>query len=280
MPKRSNTFQRLIKFLHKYKTPDVEIIESCELKERISGEKREVDICLKSKVGDYSIIISIECIDKTRKADKPWVEMMKAKHEKLETNSLVLVSKKGFYKPALDLCKEYGIKAYTIEEVENSKSIYSVKTLNCKIDKVNILLLEQNGSIKNVATVPINDIYNKNSEIIANVFDLVTEMLNNKHVSEKFLLEGTEEHDRFIIRWDNKHEVPIYMKKVDSSELDLIKAIVIQGCPYFNIKKIDTQSGKFGELAFVYGETSLNSKNMFFLGIKEGNEETINVYTE
>ena len=92
------------------------MVESEFLHHRMMGDKREVDIVIRSMVAEHPVVVSIECIEQGRPADQPWVEKMKAKHEHLETSKLVLVSLSGFYEPALKLAALYGISTYTPEE--------------------------------------------------------------------------------------------------------------------------------------------------------------------
>jgi hypothetical protein len=116
MPKRSNKFQKLITAIHACIANDISVEESAFLVDRETGEKREVDILLKSQLGDYSVVLSVEVNDRSRRAGSGWVEEMAAKHQALLTNKLVLVSRSGFTKPAMKKAKARGIEALTIEE--------------------------------------------------------------------------------------------------------------------------------------------------------------------
>ena len=100
MPKRSNQFQKLVAALHACLASDVEIEEEALLVDRDTGEKREVDIILRTEAGGYPLIVSIEVCATTRRLDTPWVETMAKKHEALPTNKLVLISQSGFTKVA------------------------------------------------------------------------------------------------------------------------------------------------------------------------------------
>jgi len=116
MPKRSNKFQKLITAIHGCIANDVSVEESAFLVDRETGEKREVDIVLKSKLGDYPVVLSVEVNDRSRRAGSGWVEEMAGKHQALQTNKLVLVSRSGFTKPAMQKAKVREIEALTIEE--------------------------------------------------------------------------------------------------------------------------------------------------------------------
>jgi len=116
MPKRSNKFQKLITAIHACIAHDVSVNESAFLVDKETGKEREVDILLKSQLGDYSVVLSVEVNDRSRQAGSGWVEEMAGKHQALLTNKLVLVSRSGFTKPAMEKAKIRGIEALTIEE--------------------------------------------------------------------------------------------------------------------------------------------------------------------
>lgn len=116
MPKRSNKFQKLITAIHGCIANDVSVEESDFLVDRETGKNREVDIVLKSQLGDYPVVLSVEVTNRSRRAGSGWVEEMAGKHQALQTNKLVLVSRLGFTKPAMEKAKAREIEALTIEE--------------------------------------------------------------------------------------------------------------------------------------------------------------------
>jgi hypothetical protein len=116
MPKRTNKFQKLITAIHACIANNGSVEESAFLVDKESGENREVDILIKSLIADCPIAISVEVIDRIRKAGSDWVEEMAAKHQALLMDKLVLVSRSGFTKPALAKAKFKGIDTLTIEE--------------------------------------------------------------------------------------------------------------------------------------------------------------------
>jgi hypothetical protein len=116
MPARSTPFQTLVHHIQSHLAPGASVQESAMMKHRLTGEEREVDVVLRSPVGEHSIVVSIECIDQSRPADTTWVEQMKTKHDHLETDRLILVSRSGFYGPALTLAATLGIRTYTPDE--------------------------------------------------------------------------------------------------------------------------------------------------------------------
>jgi len=119
MPARTNEFQKLIYLVKHNLANGATVTESRMLIDLIAGDEVEVDVCVEGSIGDDPVKICIECRDRSRKADKNWVHEMKAKHDRLPTNVLVLASSKGFTKKALELARSYGIQTVTLEEVQN-----------------------------------------------------------------------------------------------------------------------------------------------------------------
>jgi hypothetical protein len=146
MPKRSTDFQMLVTLINGCLRDSGKVEESALLVDKTSGEKREVDVLITSDIADYPVNISVEVRDRARKADITWVEEMHAKHSHLPTDKLVLVSRRGFSKRALDKAKFYGIEAITFEEAletdwdlatrMTSSGVMTVTTINYRCSAV------------------------------------------------------------------------------------------------------------------------------------------------
>lgn len=120
MPKRSNEFQKLILHIHRQLSPNAKVTELRMLREINSGEEREVDIVIETASGQYNITVSVECLGQGRPADVTWVEQMWAKHQKLTTDKLVLISKSGFTSQALETGRMYNIDMLSLKEAIES----------------------------------------------------------------------------------------------------------------------------------------------------------------
>jgi len=127
MPARSTPFQRLITAVHACSAS--KIYESAMLKDMDTGESREVDILIISHEANYQLLISIEVVEWTRKADVPWVEKMIQKHKRLPTNKLVLISKSGFTKSALMKAKTHGVETIELESALNIDWDFAIKLI-------------------------------------------------------------------------------------------------------------------------------------------------------
>jgi hypothetical protein len=120
MPRRTNTFQQLILLINASLADGAMVEESAMLLDSVTDEPREVDILITAQAGAYTVKIAIEVVGRSRKADTPWVESMRAKHSNLPTNKLILVSEQGFARSAVKKAQFYGIETMTLEQANDT----------------------------------------------------------------------------------------------------------------------------------------------------------------
>jgi hypothetical protein len=116
MPQRTNQFQRLVALLNTTLAGQARVIESAMLKDKVTGEDREVDVLLSARAATYDVSIGIEVVSWSRPADTPWIEKMRAKHANLDIDRTILVSERGFTGPAVKKAQFYRIETLTIQE--------------------------------------------------------------------------------------------------------------------------------------------------------------------
>ena len=121
MPIRTNEFQQLIHLIEFQLSPhDAHVEESVEFVDKVTGKKREVDVVITRKTGIHNFTFGIECIDHARPADSTWVEKIIAKHKDIEVDKTILVSRSGFYKPALEKAHYNDFETITLNEAKDS----------------------------------------------------------------------------------------------------------------------------------------------------------------
>jgi hypothetical protein len=105
VPKRTNLFQDVVSIIHEHLAEGSTIERSAMLRNRLTGELREVDVVLRSKAGPgYQTVIAVEATSlSSGPVDVGWVEEMIAKHQNLPTDKVVLVSENGFSEQARKL---------------------------------------------------------------------------------------------------------------------------------------------------------------------------------
>ena len=120
MPRRTNAFQRIITLLNATLAERCSVVESAMLRDKVTNEEREVDILITTNAGSFTFTIGIEVVSWGRPAGTPWVERMRARHENLPVDKLVLVSESGFTRPAEIKAKFYNIETLTVEKALNT----------------------------------------------------------------------------------------------------------------------------------------------------------------
>jgi hypothetical protein len=111
VPKRSNFFQDVVALVQRHSADDAIVEDSGSLVDSSTGEEREVDVVIRREVAGYEVTISVEAIDRSRRASVEWVEQMLGKHESLPTDKLVLVSNRGFSGSARQKAEKAGAVA-------------------------------------------------------------------------------------------------------------------------------------------------------------------------
>jgi hypothetical protein len=140
LPKRSNRFQRLIATIHHALADGATVEESRLLRDRVTGSSREVDVVIESAVGDYPVIVSIECSDRSRPATVEWVEQQHGKHANLPTNKLILVSRSGFTETATVKARLLDIETLSLVEAQAA-------TWTTVVHKVQLVVLDATSVI-------------------------------------------------------------------------------------------------------------------------------------
>ncbi|GLX92935.1 hypothetical protein [Herbidospora sp. NBRC 101105] len=113
MPARSNDFQAVVYFVERHLATNATVEESASVMDRVTGKSREVDILITAQVAGRPVRIGVEVRDHGRANDVGFVEEMRAKHDDLPTDQLVLVSASGFSKAAAIKARHYNIETVT-----------------------------------------------------------------------------------------------------------------------------------------------------------------------
>ncbi len=266
MPKRSNKFQKLIFLVKQQVTDNAVVTESEMLIDLITGTEREVDICIKASIGGHSVIISIECTDRHRKAEVGWVERMKAKHERLPTNRLVLVSSSGFYQEATNVARTYGIETLSLEDVSEqsvSRILGDTQSLFAKVwspvpEKVVVrLAVTLNLPAEDVVVQPDHHVHIANGTVIANMKGLVYSILGVEDIVKAIARLGETTHKGFIFECNlpkDKDGNPLYMQKLEPVVLREIESIHVEGSCNFNITEFPLKRVNLGSQLIAWGE--------------------------
>jgi hypothetical protein len=281
MPKRTNDFQRLIYLVRTNLADGAVVTESKMLKDRITGRKREVDVCVEGSVGGQSVTVSVECRDHRRVADVGWVEQMKAKHERLPTNALILASRAGFTPEAREVARLYGIQTFTLEEVDTAdfKSLFGfdsslwAKSVTILANKVTVTVLPT-GTFpeETVSVMPTNLIYTEDGQEACQIGELVEVLARSPRVGNYLLDKGQMNHIWFEIAWEPPRdhlEHPLFLQKIEPPILREIKKIHIQGPSKFHIANFEMGSGIIGDVNVAWGKTEILGQDAMVVTTKD-----------
>lgn len=272
MPKRSNDFQRLIYLVRLNLANGAEVTESHLMRDRQTKRFREVDVVIRGTVGTQSIIVSIECRDHKRVADVTWIDAMKSKHERLDTNVLLLASSKGFTDEAERVAKSYGIQLFTLES-QNSVDIAEKlgplgslwhKCATVSAEAVSVRVKMGSGASETVRTNPDNLLFLQDAKELCQIHELITRLLRSEATRDYLLKEATEEHKWFEVVWEppTDHEGrPLYMQKVDPRELREIEAIRVTGPCNVEIGKFRFQYGRLGVVNVAWSKANVAGRD-------------------
>jgi hypothetical protein len=267
MPKRSNDFQRLVYLIRVNLAEGAKVTESKMMRDRLTKRFREVDVVIEGKVGNHPVTVCVECRDHKRVADVTWVDMMKAKHERLDTNALILASSSGFTPEARNVASTFGIEVFTLEDVESadiprmlsSESSLLLKSVTISTQKVNVKVAKFGElSEENIATTPDNLIHLEDGSELCQIRDLVDRLLKGNHARDYLLKESKEDHVWFEFIWEppSDHEGnPLFMKKIDPEVLRPIESIRIIGPCKVDIGKFGMRHGKIGNVNVTWGKS-------------------------
>lgn len=209
MPKRTNNFQKLIYLIHQKIGNEAVVTESKILIDKVTQEKREIDIVIEFDKSGYQMIISIECIDHKRKADVTWVEKMISKHANLTTNKLILVSNSGFTNNALRKCEFYNIESLSFESATKIdwearlNNLTALKYCEVAITPTNVIFYTvKNNARKKEMPQPTTNILDKTGQIKYTAYTFVHSALNDPKITEELLNRIEPLHKGFRIEFD------------------------------------------------------------------------------
>jgi hypothetical protein len=170
-----------------------------------SGNNREIDIFIVSKVNDFEINIAIECKDYNKKVPVEKIEAFQSKCDRIkQINKKIFISSKGYQSDAINSAKYYGIELLTAEEINDStfKNIIPIRQLKPEIlPIINNAVLNFDATEETLVKIRETfqgEVFNKDDDSIANITKVILEAIE-KYKREIFALA--------LIEWMKiKHE--------------------------------------------------------------------------
>jgi hypothetical protein len=286
MPKRSNDFQRLVYLVRVNLAEGATVTESKMMRDRLTKRFREVDVVIEGRVGGQEVVVSVECRDHRRVADVTWVDLMKAKHDRLDTNALILASRSGFTPEARDVADKYGIKVFTLDDIEGSDlpallapgGELWIKSVTITAQKVTVAVPPtEELAAETIVAKPDNLVYLEDGTEILQVQAIVDGMLKHARTRDYLLREAKEDHTWFEFAWEPPEAPdgkPLYVKKLEPSVLRPVDAIRVVGPCKIEIGRFGMRHGKIGNVSIAWGKTAIAGRDTMAVATVDGTGQT------
>lgn len=123
MAKKSTTkwkrFEALVAKVQQDFTPDAKVALNDKIMGRRSGKSRQIDISVRRTVGQFNLLIVIDCKDYSHPIDVKNVEEFLGLVEDVGANKGALVASAGFSKTAKKRAQDAGVDVYSLVDVED-----------------------------------------------------------------------------------------------------------------------------------------------------------------
>lgn len=107
-------FEALAAKIQKDLATNAKVVLNDKIMGKKTGDFRQIDISIREHIGQFELLIAMECKDYSRPLDVKDVEEILGLFGDIEPNQGVIVSAKGFSANALKRGKEAGLKLYSL----------------------------------------------------------------------------------------------------------------------------------------------------------------------
>lgn len=121
MSAEARDLELLVAKIQQSLAPDAEVIHNAKIPGRKSKTARQIDVLMKQRVGQYEILIAIECKDYNRPIDVKSVEGFFGMLEDIRAHKGVLVCPRGFTAAAKILAESRQIDIYSPIDTDHHK---------------------------------------------------------------------------------------------------------------------------------------------------------------
>lgn len=112
-------FERLAARIQRELAPDADVREDDKIVGFESGVPRQIDISIRRKVGQFDLLIVVDCKDHADKLDIKVVEEFTAMVSDVRANKGAIIASRGFTPAAITYAKHHGIDTYQLVDAES-----------------------------------------------------------------------------------------------------------------------------------------------------------------
>jgi hypothetical protein len=262
MPRRSTAFQKAVYYIERNLAgPTYAVIESKMLRDRISGQEREVDIVIEGNFDRRNnVIFSIECREQKKRASITWVEEMWAKHHTLSTDRLILVSVSGFTPRAREKAASLGIELLSPNALAEDGAADIVRSVRrvwfgpIEIDYDTSTLVLASTQYAPRREVEVDErwaICSAEGEQLQSAAELISEC--RERLLQQLKAEWFES-EQFRLRVELGPPGPLYVQEtIPETHLALIEKVVLVCTVRARVSAIQLEQGQLSETAYSYG---------------------------
>lgn len=112
-------FEQLVYDIQKELAGDAVVTLDDHIVGEDSKQKRQIDISIRRNIGQYNILVVVECKDYKKPVDAPKVESFVTKMRDVRANKGAIVSSSGFSKAAKEVAKTYQIDLFRLVDTSS-----------------------------------------------------------------------------------------------------------------------------------------------------------------
>lgn len=266
MPRRTNAFQKLVYLAKLHLADGATVTESKMLRNVDTEAETEVDVCIEGICGGQPVTICIECVDRSRPVGPGWVNEMRGKHEGLPTHKLILASRKGFSKPALQLARKKNITTVHLDELDKTDCpdvgllgvSFWTKSVDLKVTRVNVRVSATRDLPSEVVRAePDLAVFSSERNVSGPISTLVNSIIRSEQINKQLMADATEEHHFFTVSADppmDHHGNALFLEQSDSKVHREIERLDIVGECRFKIQQFSIKATKLDDTVVEWSE--------------------------
>ncbi len=184
-------FESLVARIQQGFTPDAKVTLDDKIMGRRSGVSRQIDISVRRSIGQFNILVVIDCKDYKNPVDVKDVEDFLGLVEDVGANKSALVSSSGFSEAAKTRAKDAGVDVYRLVDAEDHDwRSYVAIPMVCDFRGFGMGNFIIHGSkliCEELAQLDTNNlpVYDQNQEYIGVPLTLLWAMWNRREISEE-----------------------------------------------------------------------------------------------
>lgn len=135
MARKGKSLEKLVTAIERVLAHDKTVtVESPKrLRDRTTGRSREHDVVLTIRQGHHTLMVAIECRDRSRPVGVPEVEAFSAKCQDTGVSKGILVSPRGFCTTARKKAEHLGIRCLDLKDVDSFKWLVALGA--CRVSR-------------------------------------------------------------------------------------------------------------------------------------------------